>query len=60
MANKSTERVARWRKRYRRFDYVPSKKALAELMRVAHLNPTRSWSAILDALVIRAVAGNGQ
>jgi hypothetical protein len=53
------QRVARFRARRRRFDYVPSDNALALLERVAQRNARFSWSAIIDALVIKAVTGNG-
>lgn len=52
-------RSARFRASHRRFDYVPSGKALALLEQVAMSNPAHSWSAIIDALVIKAVTGNG-
>jgi hypothetical protein len=54
------QRVARFRARRRRFDYAPSDKALASLEQVARNNPSHSWSAIIDALVIKAVTGNAE
>lgn len=53
------KRVAKFRTNRRRFDYVPSEKALTMLEKLAELNPSFSWSAIMDALVLKVVTGNG-
>ena len=53
------KRLARFRAKRKRFDYAPNEQALALLALVAKRNDGCSWSEILDAIVIKAVAGNG-